>query len=118
MGPESMDANSSLDREESPISEQFADITEPVTRRPTNIELARVESLRLQQKSTVGSTTGPAPRSEWLAFGDGKDYPALLPDPEKYVVGFDGADDPTHPHNWPTTIKYVPPPRKFNPAQR
>lgn len=73
--------------------------------RDAEVGLARIETLRLTQKSTVGSTTGPAPRSEWLPFGDGKDYPPLLPDPEKYVVGFNDANDPSHPHNWPTSRK-------------
>ncbi|GAB1218229.1 hypothetical protein ATERTT37_007482 [Aspergillus terreus] len=80
----------------------FEPIRSPtITRRQTNVDLARIESLRLTHQSTVGSTTGPEPREKWLPFGGGKDYPPKLPDPEKYVVEFTGADDPFHPRNWP-----------------
>ncbi|KAG2411644.1 hypothetical protein HFD88_009200 [Aspergillus terreus] len=65
-----------------------------------SLELNRINTYRLQQKTTVGSTRGPLPRDEWLPMGAGKDYPPLLPDPETYVVEFDGADDPLHPYNW------------------
>lgn len=81
--------------------------TETATRQQTSRDLARIETLRLAQRATVGSTSGPVPQSEWLPFGDGKEYPPLLPDPEKYVVGFDGENDPLNPQNWPTYRKYV-----------
>jgi DHA1 family multidrug resistance protein-like MFS transporter len=64
------------------------------------LELTRINTYRLQQKVTVGSTRGPYPRETWLAMGAGKEYPPLLPDPEAYVVEFDGANDPLHPYNW------------------
>ncbi|GES58200.1 MFS multidrug transporter [Aspergillus terreus] len=84
----------------------FEPIRSPtITRRQTNVDLARIESLRLTHQSTVGSTTGPEPREKWLPFGGGKDYPPKLPDPEKYVVEFTGADDPFHPRNWPLVRK-------------
>ncbi|GLA74727.1 hypothetical protein AtubIFM55763_005973 [Aspergillus tubingensis] len=67
---------------------------------PDSLELARINTYRLQQRATVGSTRGPEPRQEWLPMGAGKEYPPSLPDPEKYVVEFDGADDPLHPWNW------------------
>jgi DHA1 family multidrug resistance protein-like MFS transporter len=51
----------------------------------------------------VGSTRGPVPRDAWLPMGAGKEYPPLLPDPETYVVEFDGAEDPLHPYNWSMT---------------
>ncbi|KAL2823794.1 MFS general substrate transporter [Aspergillus cavernicola] len=76
-----------------------------LSRRQTNIEIARVESLRLTQRSTVGSKSGRAPRKDWLPFGAGKEYPPDLPDPEKYVVEFTGVDDPMHPHNWPMSTR-------------
>ncbi|KAH2685318.1 hypothetical protein KXV51_009642 [Aspergillus fumigatus] len=95
----------SFDLEEAPTFEDIR--SEPVSRRQTNIDLARVESLRLTHRSTVGSSAGPAPREEWLPFGDGKDYPPLLPDPEKYVVGFIGVDDPMHPQNWSMSKKVL-----------
>ncbi|KAI9039440.1 MFS transporter [Aspergillus affinis] len=65
-----------------------------------SLELNRINTYRLQQKSTVGSTRGPLPRDQWLPMGAGKEYPPLLPAPETYVVEFDGSDDPMHPYNW------------------
>ncbi|KAL4978973.1 major facilitator superfamily domain-containing protein [Aspergillus desertorum] len=67
---------------------------------PDSLELSRIETHRLQQKTTVGSTRGPQPRETWLPMGAGKEYPPLLPDPEDFVVEFDGAGDPLHPYNW------------------
>ncbi|KAL4867172.1 hypothetical protein BDV12DRAFT_210058 [Aspergillus spectabilis] len=81
--------------------------TTNLSRRQTNVELARVETLRLAHGSTVGSKAGRAPRHEWLPFGAGKDYPPELPDAEKYVVEFTGADDPVHPHNWPMSTRVL-----------
>lgn len=77
----------------------------PISRRPTNIELSRAETHRLQHQSTVGSRKGRTPKEEWLLFGLEKDYPPDLPDPEMYVVEFAGENDPMHPHNWPTWRK-------------
>lgn len=88
--------------EHSPAFESVRPST--LSRRSTNVELSRIESLRLTHRSTVGSTAGPAPRDQWLPFGGGKDYPPLLPDPEKYVVEFTG-DDPMDPHNWRMSTK-------------
>ncbi|THC96193.1 hypothetical protein EYZ11_004356 [Aspergillus tanneri] len=65
-----------------------------------SLELNRINTYRLQQKTTVGSTRGPLPRDQWLPMGAGKEYPPLLPSPETYVVEFDGSDDPLHPSNW------------------
>ncbi|KAL4904350.1 hypothetical protein BDW74DRAFT_185648 [Aspergillus multicolor] len=64
---------------------------------PDSLELSRIETHRLQQKTTVGSTRGPQPRETWLPMGAGKEYPPLIPDPEGFVVEFDGAGDPLHP---------------------
>ncbi|KAL4994364.1 putative MFS multidrug transporter [Aspergillus recurvatus] len=90
--------------EEAPTFEEIR--SEPASRHQWNADIARVESLRLTQRLTVGSSAGPVPREEWLPFGDGKDYPPLLPDPEKYVVGYT-VNDPMHPHNWSTTTKVI-----------
>ncbi|KAL4787028.1 major facilitator superfamily domain-containing protein [Aspergillus varians] len=68
---------------------------------PDSVELSRIETYRLQQRTTVGSTKGPQPRETWLPMGAGKEYPPLLPHPEGFVVEFDGAGDAMHPHNWP-----------------
>lgn len=71
------------------------------------LELTRINTYRLQQKTTVGSVRGLTPREQWLAMGAGKEHPPLLPDSEAYVVEFDGADDPIHPYNWSTIKRYV-----------
>ena len=79
--------------------------TAPVSRRQTHIEASRIETYRLYHQSTVASKTGRAPKDQWLPFGGEKDYPPELPDPDIYVVEFDGEKDPLHPHNWPTWKK-------------
>ncbi|KAJ6013414.1 hypothetical protein N7540_008005 [Penicillium herquei] len=82
--------------------------TETLSRRPTNlndVELERINTYRLQHKSTVGSGIGVVPREKWLPMGAGKPYPPELPDPEQFVVEFTGADDPLHPQNWSTNKK-------------
>ncbi|KAJ6033164.1 hypothetical protein N7499_009433 [Penicillium canescens] len=70
-----------------------------------DVELARIETYRLQHRSTVGSGTGITPREQWLPLGAGKPYPPSLPDPEQYVVEFTDANDPLHPQNWPFSKK-------------
>ena len=79
--------------------------TAPVSRRPTNVEVSRIETHRLYHQSTVASKTGRTPKDQWLPFGGEKDYPPDLPDPDIYVVEFAGEKDPMHPHNWPTWKK-------------
>ena len=74
-----------------------------LSRRQTNlnnVELERIETYRLQHRSTVGSGPGIAPRSEWLPMGAEKPYPPDLPDPEQFIVEFTGSNDPLHPQNW------------------
>ncbi|KAL4862161.1 hypothetical protein BDV12DRAFT_207433 [Aspergillus spectabilis] len=80
-------------------SDAYSDDTDTLDH-PDSLELSRIETYRLQQKTTVGSTRGPQPREKWMPMGAGKDYPPVLPDPEGFVVEFDGADDPLHPYNW------------------
>lgn len=71
------------------------------------IELERIETYRLQHRSTVGSGIGIAPREEWLPMGAGKSYPPTLPDPEQFVVEFIDAKDPLHPKNWSVGQKVI-----------
>jgi DHA1 family multidrug resistance protein-like MFS transporter len=73
------------------------------------LELTRINTYRLQQKTTVGSTRGPIPRERWLPMGANKEYPPVLPDSEAYVVEFNGANDPLHPYNWSMTRRYFSP---------
>lgn len=42
---------------------------------------------------------------EKISMGMGRPLPQPLPDPEDYVVDFDGIDDPSHPYNWKFTTK-------------
>ncbi|PWY72939.1 MFS general substrate transporter [Aspergillus heteromorphus CBS 117.55] len=65
------------------------------------IELERINTYRLQQQLTVGSRVSRTPQDQWLPLGAGKPYPPPLPDSEGYIVEFEGAGDPMHPHNWP-----------------
>lgn len=66
-----------------------------------SIELQRINTYRLQQQQTVGSCQNRPPKDQWLPLGAGKPYPPSLPDPEDYIVEFEGANDPLHPQNWP-----------------
>jgi DHA1 family multidrug resistance protein-like MFS transporter len=67
------------------------------------IELERINTYRLQQQETVGSSRSRIPREQWLPLGAGKPYPPDLPNVEAYIVEFEGPDDPMHPQNWPMT---------------
>lgn len=94
------------DRRESEFEAMRADT---LSRRPTNlneVELERIETYRLQHRSTVGSGA-PVPREEWLPMGAGKPYPPALPDPEQFVVEFTDANDPLHPQNWSLRQKII-----------
>lgn len=79
-------------------------------RHPT--ELSRIQTQRSQHSGTVGrtGTRGSRTRSRRSEkplppFGAGKPYPPQLPDPDEYVVEFDGPDDPMHAMNWPIKKK-------------
>ncbi|PLB35330.1 MFS transporter [Aspergillus candidus] len=95
-----MDFDTGRDKEfptsDSRSSHSSDDTIEPLE----SLELTRINTYRLQQKTTVGSTRGPLPREEWLPMGAGKEYPPLLPDPGNFVVDFEGSTDPLHPYNW------------------
>ncbi|KAJ5157263.1 uncharacterized protein N7482_008363 [Penicillium canariense] len=43
--------------------------------------------------------------TEKLGLGLGRPLPPPLPDPQDYVVEFDGMDDPAHPYNWKFSMK-------------
>ena len=72
-----------------------------------SVELQRINTYRLQQQQTVGSSHSLPPKDQWLPLGAGKPYPPSLPDPEDYIVEFEGADDPLHPQNWAMRTRYV-----------
>ncbi|KAL2828339.1 putative bicyclomycin resistance protein [Aspergillus pseudoustus] len=40
-----------------------------------------------------------------LWMGAGKRIPRFLPDPDQYIVEFDGPEDPAHPQNWTLGVK-------------
>ncbi|KAJ5528821.1 hypothetical protein N7527_002214 [Penicillium freii] len=74
-----------------------------INRRQSNlneVELERINTYRLQHRSTVGSGIGITPPDQWLPLGAGKPHPPTLPDPEQYIVEFNDANDPLHPQNW------------------
>ncbi|KAJ5166757.1 uncharacterized protein N7482_005538 [Penicillium canariense] len=92
-----------------PESDYPATAVDTLSRRSSrlnDVELERINTYRLQHRSTVGSGT-TLPPEEWLPMGAGKSYPPALPDPEQYVVEFTGADDPLHPQNWPLRQKVI-----------
>ncbi|KAJ5804459.1 uncharacterized protein N7518_000762 [Penicillium psychrosexuale] len=72
---------------------------------PNEVELERINTYRLQHRTTVGSGIGITPRDQWIPLGAGKPHPPSLPDPEQYVVEFNDADDPMHPQNWSLASK-------------
>ncbi|KAJ5342378.1 hypothetical protein N7541_011502 [Penicillium brevicompactum] len=80
-----------------PVRSNLADRRESTL---NGVELERINTYRLQHRSTVGSGIGITPREQWLPLGAGKPYPPDLPDPEQYVVEFTDAQDPLHPQNW------------------
>jgi DHA1 family multidrug resistance protein-like MFS transporter len=74
------------------------------------IELCRIRTQRLQQRSTVGSLgrKQSRPFEPTLEIGAGKPLPPAFLDGEDYVVEFLGPNDPLHPQNWPFRKKCVP----------
>lgn len=85
--------------------QQERKVFEFLERHPTTAN--RFQESRLRHAQTVGSTRDSGPPSNLPAFGGGKEYPRLLPDPEDYVVDFDGPNDPRHPQNWPGKTKAI-----------
>ncbi|KAL5333128.1 major facilitator superfamily domain-containing protein [Aspergillus crustosus] len=72
-----------------------------------DLELDRINTYRLQQHETVGSSRSRIPREQWLPLGAGKPYPPDLPNVEGYIVEFEGLDDPMHPQNWPMKRRVI-----------
>ncbi|EFW98522.1 major facilitator superfamily transporter multidrug resistance [Grosmannia clavigera kw1407] len=69
------------------------------------VDLERIQTAKSQRSGTVGrSHTGSRSHKPLPAFGAGKPYPPQM-DQEKYVVEFDGPDDPLHAQNWPLKKK-------------
>ncbi|KAL4875903.1 major facilitator superfamily domain-containing protein [Aspergillus karnatakaensis] len=51
------------------------------------------------------STLEKGIKDQSLSMGGGKAIPPPLPDSKEYIVEFD-PDDPTHPLNWPVSVKF------------
>lgn len=51
----------------------------------------------------VGRSDGETNRK--LLIGEGRPFPPALPDRERYLVDFEGPDDPLNPQNWPLFTK-------------
>ncbi|KAL4804998.1 major facilitator superfamily domain-containing protein [Aspergillus unguis] len=88
-----------------PDTDADTDTESETLEQPDSLELSRIETYRLQQRTTVGSSRGPQPKETWLPMGAGKEYPPLLP-AESFVVEFDGANDPMHPILLVTILSY------------
>ena len=89
--------------------DSFPESLPQVERQPSgcdSVELQRINTYRLQQQQTVGSSHSRPPKDQWLPLGAGKPYPPSLPDPEDYIVEFEGATDPLHPQNWAMRTRY------------
>lgn len=100
------------EREEQP--ERFTgDLEENTESAAQGDELSRYESSanasRALSRLVTGSdklieeannTDEPLPK-----MGGGRDYPPPISDKERYIVSFDGPDDPTNPQNWPLMKK-------------
>lgn len=73
------------------------------------LELAQIETSRLQHILTLGSTRSDRLRKsaheKSLSMGKGKKFPLQLPAADEYIVEFDGPDDPEHPFNWSFSVK-------------
>lgn len=54
----------------------------------------------LRSRTVTRESKKPLP-----GFGDGKEYPPMLPESDLYVVEFDGPNDPLHAQNWPLRKK-------------
>lgn len=79
-----------------------------LSRHPTT--LSRIQTARSQQNITVGAglrsrTVTRESKKPLPGFGDGKEYPPMLPESDQYVVEFDGPNDPLHAQNWPLRKK-------------
>lgn len=61
-------------------------------------------------ESEHSETLGP---KKSFSMGAGKSFPPPLPDPDNYVVEFEGPLDPAHPHNWPLSVRLGSFPIKF-----
>ncbi|CAI7659176.1 unnamed protein product [Penicillium glandicola] len=97
------DLSAAITRPNRRLSEIGSMPPQNIDRRQSNlneVELERINTYRLQHRSTVGSVVGITPRDQWLPLGAGKPHPPDLPDPEEYIVEFTDADDPLHPQNW------------------
>ncbi|OAA67187.1 major facilitator superfamily transporter multidrug resistance [Niveomyces insectorum RCEF 264] len=69
-------------------------------------QLTRIQTARSQYSNTVGrSNTARRSNKPLPPFGGGKPYPPPMPEQERYVVEFDGVDDPLHAQNWPIKKK-------------
>jgi DHA1 family multidrug resistance protein-like MFS transporter len=100
----------SIVREEMTLS-RFSTVPDEIgalSRHPT--ALSRIQTARSQRDMTVGAslrsrTVTRESKKPLPGFGDGKEYPPMLPESDQYVVEFDGPNDPLHAQNWPLRKK-------------
>lgn len=77
-----------------------------LSRYESNVTAARTLSRRMTGAEELikeaTNITEPLP-----PMGGGRDYPPMVPNRERYLVSFDGPDDPLHPHNFPLKKKLL-----------
>lgn len=86
--PKSVDDDNNIANGQDELSryESNPAVSRNLSRRQTGSENLMAEA---------NNTDEPLPK-----MGGGRDYPPPLPDRTPYLVGYDGPDDPIHPHNW------------------
>lgn len=71
-----------------------------------SVDALRQLSRRLTSSQTPAEADAEA-KTPLPPMGLNKKVPVDYPDPEPYTVGFNGPDDPLHPHNWTTRKKVL-----------
>ena len=78
---------------------------------PSNLDLWRTRTNRLQYEMTVGARSSydtsvhNFDQADCPSMGNGRTLPSKLANPDNYLVEFDGPDDTLHPFNWKLSTK-------------
>lgn len=79
--------------------EEKGEVGSNLSRIESNPSFNRELSKRLTN-SDVDSYRKRLEKTPLPPMGNGRPYPPPVPERSQYAVGFDGPDDPLHPHNW------------------
>lgn len=71
-----------------------------------DIELQRISTCHLHHAATMSRAHNQPFRESYVSYGDGISYPQST-DLEKFIVEFDGSEDPRNPKNWTLRKRYV-----------